>query len=89
MVQSVKATYRNGVLEPLEELDLEDGESVVVTISGRRITERDLETMRSSFGSWRGRVDAEKLIREIYEARIQGSAHKFDDLSHSRLLDQG
>ncbi len=69
MVQSVKATYRNGVLEPLEELDLEDGDAVVVTISGRRITEGDLAAMRSSFGARRGKVDAEKLIREIYEGR--------------------
>lgn len=73
MVQSVKATYRNGVLEPSEELDLEDGESVVVTISGRRITESDLAAMRSSFGAWRGKVDAEKMIREIYEARAAGT----------------
>ena len=41
MVQSVKATYRDGVLEPSEELDLEDGESVVVTVSGRGVTEEE------------------------------------------------
>ena len=89
MAQSVKATYEDGVLKPSETLDLDEGESVVVTISGRRITEQDLATMRSSFGAWRGKVDAEKMIREIYEARIQGSAHMFEDSSHSRLLDQG
>ncbi len=44
-----------------------------MTISGRRITERDLATMRSSFGAWRGKVDAEKMIREIYESRAAGT----------------
>ena len=73
MVRSIRATYRDGVLEPSEELDLEDGEVVVVTISGRRITEEDLEIMRSSFGAWKGKIDAEKLIEEIYEARLTGS----------------
>ncbi len=73
MVRSIRATYRDGVLEPSEELDLEDGEVVVVTISGRRITEEDLEVMRSSFGAWKGKIDAEKLIEEIYEARLTGS----------------
>ena len=33
MVLSVKATYRDGVLEPSESLDLEDGDVVEVTIS--------------------------------------------------------
>ena len=33
MVQSVKATYRDGVLEPSESLDLEDGDVVTLSIS--------------------------------------------------------
>ena len=33
MVQSVKATYKDGVLEPLESLDLEDGDVVTLSIS--------------------------------------------------------
>ena len=33
MVQSVKATYRDGVLEPSESLDLEDGDVVMLSIS--------------------------------------------------------
>ena len=33
MVQSVKATYRDGVLEPSEVLDLEDGDVVTLSIS--------------------------------------------------------
>ena len=73
MVRSVRATYADGVLKPSEELDLDDGEVVLVTISGRRITEKDLQTMRSSAGAWNGKVDAEGLIDEIYEARLSGS----------------
>ena len=32
MVQSVKATYRDGVLEPSESLDLQDGDVVTLSI---------------------------------------------------------
>ena len=33
MVQTVQATYRDGVLEPSESLDLEDGDVVMLSIS--------------------------------------------------------
>ena len=33
MVQSVKAVYKDGVLEPSESLDLEDGDVVMLSIS--------------------------------------------------------
>ena len=79
MVQTVQAKYENGVLKPAKKLDLDEGDVVVVTISGRRITANDVEASRSSAGAWGGKIDADKLIAELYEARIQGSAHMFDD----------
>ena len=78
MVQTVTAKYEDGFLKPATALDLDEGDVVVVTISGRRITAKNVEASRSSAGAWRGKVDAEKLIAELYEARIQGSAHMFD-----------
>ena len=52
MVQSVKATYRDGVLEPSESLDLEDGDVVVVTVAGREeeATERDIQVSEADVG---------------------------------------
>ena len=52
MVQSVKATYRDGVLEPSESLDLEDGDEVVVTVAGREeeATERDIQVSEADVG---------------------------------------
>ncbi|MCY4474958.1 MAG: antitoxin family protein [Chloroflexi bacterium] len=79
MVQTVTAKYEDGFLKPTTALDLDEGDVVVVTISGRRITTKDVEASRSSAGAWRGRVDAENLIAGLYEARIQGSAHMVDD----------
>ncbi len=79
MVQSVTAKYEDGFLKPTMALDLDEGDMVVLTISGRRITTKDVDASISSAGAWNGRVDAEKLITELYEARIQGSAHMVDD----------
>ena len=67
----VQTKYDDGVLKPTEKLNLDEGDVVVVTISGRRITAKDVEVSRSSAGAWRGKVDAEKLIRELYEARLR------------------
>ena len=39
MVQSVKAIYRDGVLEPSESLNLEDGDVVMLSISVERHAE--------------------------------------------------
>ena len=36
MIANVKARYANGVLTPLEPLDLEEGQEVVVSIGTRR-----------------------------------------------------
>ena len=52
MVQSVKATYEDGVLKPSESLDLEDGDEVVVTVAGREeeSTERDVQVSEADVG---------------------------------------
>ncbi len=69
MVQSVKATYKDGVLEPSESLDLEDGQEVGLSIyepgDAPDATKERVETA----GSWKGLVDAERLKRDIYESR--------------------
>ncbi len=47
MAKAVKARYRNGVLEPLEPLDLRDGEEVVVKII-------NVEERRKAIRKYRG-----------------------------------
>jgi len=56
-------------LEPLEELDLPEGKEVfvrVIAVPARRSG----EGLRLAFGSRKGTMDAEKLIRDIYEDRV-------------------
>ena len=46
MTTTVKATYANGVLTPLEPLDLEEGEQVTVSIEGRPSSEGATSVLR-------------------------------------------
>ena len=69
MVQSVKATYKDGVLEPSESLDLEDGQEVGLSISETGDATDSTKARVETAGSWRGLVDAEQLKRDIYESR--------------------
>lgn len=72
LAKTIKAKYKNGVLEPLEKLDLEEEEIVTVTIFEKKNEEdkRREEALRASFGGWKGLIDAEELIKNIYESRL-------------------
>jgi len=57
------------VIEPLEKLELKEGEEIKVTISTLSETEKALEVIRSTAGAWKETVDCEKLIKDIYKGR--------------------
>jgi len=69
MGATVRARVKGGILEPLEKLDLPEGIEVLVTVIAVPARHSG-EGLRRSFGSWRGTIDAEKLIRDIYEDRL-------------------
>ena len=64
-----KARVKGGVLEPLERTDLPEGKEVLITVVSVAEDPDDEAFLRSA-GSWKGLVDAEKLIRDIYEDRL-------------------
>ena len=73
MPKHFRARYSKGVLEPLEELDLEEGAEVSVSIEETPSPKHDPEAMRAGAGGWVGQHDPDELIRTIYESRITGS----------------
>jgi len=66
---TIRARVKGGKLEPLEKIDLPEGKEVLVTIL-RVPASRDAEAFRRSAGSWKGTIDAEELIRNIYADRL-------------------
>jgi predicted DNA-binding antitoxin AbrB/MazE fold protein len=69
MGETIRARVKGGLREPLEKVDLPEGEEVLVTVVPVP-ARRTGEGLRRSFGSWKGTIDAEKLIRDIYEDRL-------------------
>jgi predicted DNA-binding antitoxin AbrB/MazE fold protein len=69
MTETIRARMRGGVLEPLEKMDLPEGAEVYVTI--KLISARgNRDAFRRAFGKWKGTIDAEALIRNIYADRL-------------------
>ena len=63
-----KARYRNGVIEPLEKVDISEGQEFAVTLLESE--EVDPNGLIRSFGGWKNTVDCDELIRNIYADRL-------------------
>ena len=73
MSTNVKARFSNGVLTPLEPLDLEEGEEVMVSIEEARSPEQSLHALKVAAGAWKGTHDPDELLRNIYSDRLVSS----------------
>lgn len=85
MATTFKARFTNGVLKPLGEVNLREGEEFQVTLNPE-LPPGVLSVpsgqpgvgFERSFGGWAGLVDCDELKRMLYEARELGSRHNFD-----------
>jgi predicted DNA-binding antitoxin AbrB/MazE fold protein len=68
MAGTIRARFANGVLEPLERLDVLEGEVLTITIMRLPVNEGGGGLERSA-GGWKGLIDAEELKRHIYADR--------------------
>jgi predicted DNA-binding antitoxin AbrB/MazE fold protein len=68
MSETIRVRVKGGVLEPLEKLDLPEGKEVLVTIIGVS-PQGNRDAFRRAFGKWKGTIDADALIRNIYADR--------------------
>ena len=76
MVQSVKAIYRDGVLEPSESLDLEDGDVVMLSISVEGSAENG-EAVDSASVSGNGVGDSASVDSESQKPTDVKALHEF------------
>jgi predicted DNA-binding antitoxin AbrB/MazE fold protein len=66
---TIRARVKGGVLEPLEKMDLPEGKEVLIAVISVAEGPDDEAFLRSA-GSWKGLIDAEKFIRDVYEDRL-------------------
>jgi predicted DNA-binding antitoxin AbrB/MazE fold protein len=69
MGTTIRARFSHGVLEPLDHLDVPDGEVVTITII-RLPTTATGGGLEHSAGGWKDLIDAEELKRNIYADRL-------------------
>ena len=69
MSSTVRARVTRGMLELLEKVDLAEGTEVTITILDEP-SAVDREAFRRSAGGWKDTVDADTLIKNIYESRL-------------------
>ena len=71
MEKTIKAKFSEGVIKPLEETALEEGEEITITIlKYPSKTSKTLEALSKSFGGWKGLIDSEELKKNIYDDRL-------------------
>lgn len=71
MEREIKAKFLKGMIKPLEKLDMEEGKEITVRIEeAPPKTTRTVESLKNSFGSWKGLIDTEKLKKDIYKDRL-------------------
>jgi predicted DNA-binding antitoxin AbrB/MazE fold protein len=71
MARKVRARVRAGKLELLEPIDLPEGKELTVSIEETPEQTAADEAFARAAGAWRGLVDADGLIRMLYEARLR------------------
>ena len=90
MGATYKARFTNGVLKPLEKVDLKEGEEVVFMKSldstapiarpASELSREEVgEVLRRTAGAWAGHADWDEITRMLYEARERGSRSSFDE----------
>ncbi len=72
---TIRARVKHGRLEPLEKIDLPEGKEVTIAVLEMTPT-LNVEAFSRAAGSWKGDVDADKLIRKIYEDRLLATRRK-------------
>ena len=66
---TIRARVNHGLLEPLEKIDLPEGKEVTIAVLEPPAA-LNVEAFRRTAVSWKGNVDADKLIRNIYADRL-------------------
>ena len=71
MGRKIKAKFLNGTIKPLERLEIEEGKEITITIEEiPSEAKKTIESLKNSFGGWKGLIDAGKLKRDVYKDRL-------------------
>ena len=69
MSRKVKAKFSKGRIELLEELDLQEGEEVIILVNDKPKGGKGPDGFERAAGGWVGLVDTDELLRRVQESR--------------------
>ena len=69
MDKEIRARVSGGKIEPLETLDLLEGDEIIITVKKLPPEVAKKDAFERAAGAWKGLVDTEALLRDISESR--------------------
>lgn len=73
MAREIRARFSQGKIEPLEELNLKEGEEIVISIQEESKAEAAKGAFVSAAGAWKGTLDFDAYLKDLYASRRQPS----------------
>lgn len=73
MVKEIRARFSQGKIEPLEEIDLVEGEEITITIRESVSSNKAKEALAKAAGAWKDTLDFDQYLRDLYDSRRQPS----------------
>ena len=70
-MKTIRATFSNGIIKPLEKVEYPEGKELTVTIEEEPAIvsqEKYVEILRKTAGSWKD-IDADKFLEDVYKSR--------------------
>ena len=74
MPRIVKAKYSKGKIVLLEKVDIEEGKELLITLNEPPASSKT--RFEKAAGEWKGLVDTDKLINDIYTDRLVSTRSK-------------
>jgi len=70
VTKTIRARYREGKLEPLEPLEMEEGAEVTVTVDHLEPSSAAIDPIGATAGAWKDLLDCEQFEKDVYESRL-------------------
>ena len=72
-MKTIKARYSKGVIKPLEEIEIKEGEEItigIIEIPSKTKKKGFMEALKATAGGWKNLIDCDELKRNIYNDRL-------------------
>lgn len=70
MAREIRGRFYKGKIEPLEKIDLKEGDEVIITIPEEK---PDTGAFERAAGGWKGTLDFEAFLKDLYASRRRQS----------------